>query len=1014
MTEESRKIIVDAKVSSNFIEASKDIAYWRDEMKKAQEQGDEYKGDIIKVAQELAKANNRFREAKKVIESTAQAEEVLNSATDDTVKTLGEMQRELTALRNVPLDVLSEEQASTVKQRMAELMASISDVKAEIKGMDTGAIWENTTASLQFITAGTQVVAQTFNALGVDSEQVDKLRDSTIQLIGATQALSTITGLLGQKKLKQLSVNIKTIAANAAEAVSLKAVELRTKSAALAEDKLSVAKIKGGIASKAAAAAAWLLNAALAVNPIVLALAAIVALGAGLWGLSKAFGGSAQAARDAETAMKQFEKQAILSDEAIEQIARNREAAIHDATMAGRREIADLKKNGATQEQIARAEYEMNRKIREEEYKGLIRNRGEYWNRIKDIEASINTLERSKQKVKEGSDEWVKIDEKINSARNSLQEFNNLYAATGRSIEKNIQDQADAELANDKRLSDATYNRLLKQLELQKNADMARIKAESGYQSEDFAMKQSYARRLYELQAASEQKSLQLQRQSGTLSESEYRTRLEVLANARREFDNQQAKEANAYYKQQREAILGLFDKNTEERIAEVNRKFEKAYEQLRAMGEKDEPDPSAYAGGESDEQYQKDFNEYREFMFNRAVLEMRMQQQQERELKEIRRTALRERAEEIEKAISEEYENDLRKYQTNERRKLEIMLESLEKQKQAKEKEGLDTYDEDAQILDTTRKLNQLALDADLLAAGENAKAKYDLRVKWAERERELAEGNAQRLAEIDQAEGEAYREMIEARIAEVEKWANASMELMSGVNDLFNALGEAQVQKAEEKHAKESELLQEQLDNGLISQKEYDKKQEQLDKNLEKEQAKIARQQAIREKAMAMFKIAIDTATAIMGLWANPGFPAAIPLSVTVGALGAIQLAAVAAQPLPKAARGRYIKGKSHAQGGELVVAEDGEIIMNKNSVRMFGPALSAMSVAGGGVPFPTHIPDGGYTARYAMSSYAAADEIGDAVGKAMKKVKIYTTVEDIRRGERAYTIVEGRGEV
>jgi hypothetical protein len=47
-------------------------------------------------------------------------------------------------------------------------------------------------------------------------------------------------------------------------------------------------------------------------------------------------------------------------------------------------------------------------------------------------------------------------------------------------------------------------------------------------------------------------------------------------------------------------------------------------------------------------------------------------------------------------------------------------------------------------------------------------------------------------------------------------------------------------------------------------------------------------------------MFNIALDTAQAIMGLWVNPGFPA-IPMTIAVGALGALQLAMAASSPIP-----------------------------------------------------------------------------------------------------------------
>jgi hypothetical protein len=49
----------------------------------------------------------------------------------------------------------------------------------------------------------------------------------------------------------------------------------------------------------------------------------------------------------------------------------------------------------------------------------------------------------------------------------------------------------------------------------------------------------------------------------------------------------------------------------------------------------------------------------------------------------------------------------------------------------------------------------------------------------------------------------------------------------------------------------------------------------------------------------------------------------------------------------------RGGMIGGRRHAQGGTMIEAEAGEAIINRNSVGMFAPLLSAINQAGGGVP-------------------------------------------------------------
>lgn len=48
-----------------------------------------------------------------------------------------------------------------------------------------------------------------------------------------------------------------------------------------------------------------------------------------------------------------------------------------------------------------------------------------------------------------------------------------------------------------------------------------------------------------------------------------------------------------------------------------------------------------------------------------------------------------------------------------------------------------------------------------------------------------------------------------------------------------------------------------------------------------------------------------------------------------------------------------GTMLRGRSHAQGGIPIEAEGGEAIINKRSTSMFSGLLSAINVAGGGIP-------------------------------------------------------------
>ena len=152
-------------------------------------------------------------------------------------------------------------------------------------------------------------------------------------------------------------------------------------------------------------------------------------------------------------------------------------------------------------------------------------------------------------------------------------------------------------------------------------------------------------------------------------------------------------------------------------------------------------------------------------------------------------------------------------------------------------------------------------------------------------------------------------------------EQWANFYRNIdqgTAGIQTMMMAVGALKNNFAEfDKLASQSEAvklkqyeknadarkksLKKQLDAGIINQDQYNKRVELIDKDLDNKKADIEYKQAKRQKTAAIAKTIIDTATSIMQLWTNPGFPMAIPLSVLVGTMGAVQLATIAKTPLP-----------------------------------------------------------------------------------------------------------------
>lgn len=91
----------------------------------------------------------------------------------------------------------------------------------------------------------------------------------------------------------------------------------------------------------------------------------------------------------------------------------------------------------------------------------------------------------------------------------------------------------------------------------------------------------------------------------------------------------------------------------------------------------------------------------------------------------------------------------------------------------------------------------------------------------------------------------------------------------------------------------------------------------EEKLALDLEKRKKEIANRENKAKQKQAIFNIAIDTAQAIMSVFAKTPPPAGIPLALFVGALGAVQIGLVAAQKIPQ-----YAEGTDNHTGGLMLV--------------------------------------------------------------------------------------------
>jgi len=134
--------------------------------------------------------------------------------------------------------------------------------------------------------------------------------------------------------------------------------------------------------------------------------------------------------------------------------------------------------------------------------------------------------------------------------------------------------------------------------------------------------------------------------------------------------------------------------------------------------------------------------------------------------------------------------------------------------------------------------------------------------------------------------------------------------------------------------------------LADKAISQQQYDDTIKALEDQRAKETAKLQREQAIKEKALALFNAAIAGSLAVVKQLAATPLPAGLPLVLLVAAQSAAQIAAIAAQPIPKFAKGTLsVQGGMDGQDSVHAMVMPGEAIIPTRTNRKYKEAVRAI---------------------------------------------------------------------
>ena len=141
-----------------------------------------------------------------------------NIATDNAVKSLGEMKSELRALRNISFAGKSKEEVDALKIKIGQLTDQMGDLKSELQvlGTEKSAVL---VGGLKLISAGVEGVVGTLSVLGVESETIKKLETKMTSLIAVTHALAEIEDTISSGKARAIVLRIKDMALTTAQTV---------------------------------------------------------------------------------------------------------------------------------------------------------------------------------------------------------------------------------------------------------------------------------------------------------------------------------------------------------------------------------------------------------------------------------------------------------------------------------------------------------------------------------------------------------------------------------------------------------------------------------------------------------------------------------------------------------------------------------------------------------------------------------------------------------------------------
>lgn len=131
----------------------------------------------------------------------------------------------------------------------------------------------------------------------------------------------------------------------------------------------------------------------------------------------------------------------------------------------------------------------------------------------------------------------------------------------------------------------------------------------------------------------------------------------------------------------------------------------------------------------------------------------------------------------------------------------------------------------------------------------------------------------------------------------------ANMAIDLYSGYDKMMTTKENASLKKFKKNQDERKKSMENRLKAGLMTQEQYDAETERMDEEYDKKQKELEIRQAKRQKAQNLAQATIATARAIAEALPN------LVLAAIAGAMGAAQIAMIAATPIAGAEEGSFL---------------------------------------------------------------------------------------------------------